>query len=140
MGQLDGRVAIVTGGGDGIGAAIARRYASEGASVLIAELNPETGNAIARELGKAGHFVQTNASVKSEVEAMVAEAVHRFGTLDILVNNAWGGGRLDRLERKTEEAMKHGIENVAEIFQIYSNSQNKHYPQHRTWIVQIVHK
>lgn len=109
MGQLDGRVAIVTGAGDGIGAAIARRYASEGARVLIAELNPETGKAIAEELGDAGYFVPTNAGLKSDVEAMVAQAVDHFGTVDILVNNAWGGGRLGRIEKKSVEAMEHGI-------------------------------
>ncbi len=109
MGQLDGRVAIVTGAGDGIGAAIARRYANEGARVVIAELNPDSGKAIAEELGDAGHFVQTDASQKSDVEAMVATAVEHFGTLDILVNNAWGGGRIGRLEKKTTELMEHGL-------------------------------
>ena len=109
MGQLDGRVAIVTGAGDGIGAAIARRYANEGARVIIAELNPDSGKAIAEELGDAGHFVQTDASQKGDVEAMVATAVEHFGSLDILVNNAWGGGRIGRLEKKTDELMEHGL-------------------------------
>jgi NAD(P)-dependent dehydrogenase (short-subunit alcohol dehydrogenase family) len=109
MGQLDGRVAIVTGAGDGIGAAIARRYANEGARVVIAELDPDSGQAIAKELGDAGLFVQTDASQKSDVEAMVASAVEHFGTLDILVNNAWGGGGVGRLEEKTAELMEHGL-------------------------------
>jgi len=109
MGQLDGRVAIITGAGDGIGAAIARRYANEGARVIVAELNPDSGKAIAEELGDAGFFVQTDASQKSDVEAMVAAAVEHFGTLDILVNNAWGGGGVGRLEKKTSELMEHGL-------------------------------
>jgi NAD(P)-dependent dehydrogenase (short-subunit alcohol dehydrogenase family) len=109
MGELDGRVAIVTGAGDGIGAAIARRYAQEGAKVLVAELNPVTGEALSDELGDAGHFVATDAAIKSDVEAMVDTAVDRFGTLDILVNNAWGGGRLGRVEKKTPELMEHGL-------------------------------
>jgi NAD(P)-dependent dehydrogenase (short-subunit alcohol dehydrogenase family) len=109
VGQLDGRIAVVTGGGLGIGAAIARRFASEGARVLIAELNPETGKAMADELGEVGHFVQTDASDKVQVEAMVRAAVDRWGTLDILVNNAWGGGRIGRVENKPVELMEHGV-------------------------------
>jgi len=109
MGQLDGRIAVITGAGDGIGSAMARRFVNEGARVLIAELNPESGRAVADELGEAAYFVETDASDKASVEAMVAAAVERWGTLDILVNNAWGGGRLGRLERKTPELMQHGI-------------------------------
>jgi NAD(P)-dependent dehydrogenase (short-subunit alcohol dehydrogenase family) len=110
MGQLDGRVAIITGAGDGIGAAIARRYASEGARILIAELNPESGKALAEELGESGHFVATNAAIKKDVEAMVDAAVDHFGSVDILVNNAWGGGGIGRIENKTLEAMEHGVQ------------------------------
>jgi NAD(P)-dependent dehydrogenase (short-subunit alcohol dehydrogenase family) len=110
MGQLEGRVAVVTGGGDGIGAAIARRFAEEGARVVVAELNPETGKAVAEELGESGFFVAADAGVKSDVETMIGAAVDRFGTLDILVNNAWGGGRLGRIEKKSDEEMQHGID------------------------------
>ena len=109
MGQLDRRIAVITGAGDGIGAAIARRFVSEGAKILIAELNPATGKAIADELGEAACFVETDASDKGSVEAMVAAAVERWGTLDILVNNAWGGGRMGRVENKTVELMTHGV-------------------------------
>ncbi len=109
MGQLEGRVAVVTGAGDGIGAAIARRFAREGARVVVAELDPESGKSMADELGDSGHFVSTDAARKSDVEAMVAAAVDRFGGLDILVNNAWGGGGIGRVERKTVEQMEHGV-------------------------------
>lgn len=107
--ELDGRVAIITGAGDGIGAAIARRFVAEGAKVIIAELDAKRGEAVSEALGDAAHFVQTDAARKSGVETMVAAAMERFGRLDILVNNAWGGGRLGRVEKKTVELMEHGM-------------------------------
>ncbi len=108
-GQLEGRVAVVTGAGSGIGAAIARRFVAEGAKVVIAELKPDAGRAIAEELGTAALFVQTDASLKEENENMIAVAVDRFGTVDILVNNAWGGGSIGRIEKKSVDAMNHGL-------------------------------
>jgi len=110
MEQLEGRVAVVTGAGDGIGAAVARRFVAEGAKVVIAELKPDTGRAIADALGDAALFVETAASVKADNEAMVQTAVDRFGRLDILVNNAWGGGHIGRIEAKSVEAMDHGLQ------------------------------
>jgi NAD(P)-dependent dehydrogenase (short-subunit alcohol dehydrogenase family) len=109
MGQLDGRVAIVTGAGVGIGEAIARRYVAEGARVVIAELNPEHGKETEQRLGENAYFVETNAGNKESVESMVRATLDKWGTVDILVNNAWGGGRLDRVEKKTEAIMEHGI-------------------------------
>ncbi|MBW2427243.1 MAG: SDR family oxidoreductase [Deltaproteobacteria bacterium] len=109
MGELEGRVAVITGAGEGIGAAMARRFAQEGARILVAEIDPERGKAIADELGDAGLFVRIDAGVKEEVETMIATAVDHWGTLDILVNNAWGGGSMSRVEKKTVEIMDHGL-------------------------------
>ncbi|MEQ8842161.1 MAG: SDR family oxidoreductase [Acidimicrobiales bacterium] len=110
MGQLNGRVAVVTGGGDGIGAGIARVFAREGAKVVIGEINERTGAAVAEEIGDAASFIRTNAGDRSDCEAMVQHAVDHFGKLDILVNNAWGGGMISRVEKKTEQLMTGGLD------------------------------
>jgi NAD(P)-dependent dehydrogenase (short-subunit alcohol dehydrogenase family) len=113
MGQLDGRVAIVTGAGDGIGRAIARRYAREGADIVVAEINAQSGQDLAAalrdEFGVGSEFIHTDVGVKDQVEAMIDTAVSRFGRLDILVNNAWGGGTFRRAENKTDSEMEHGL-------------------------------
>jgi NAD(P)-dependent dehydrogenase (short-subunit alcohol dehydrogenase family) len=111
--RLKDRVAIITGAGDGIGHAMARRFAAEGAKVLVAELNEETGAAVAgelpREFGTEARFVRTDVGVKADNHAMVDAALESWGTVDILVNNAWGGGRIGRVEYKTDELMEHGL-------------------------------
>ncbi len=109
MGQLEGRIAIVTGAGMGIGQAIAQRFVEEGAKVVIAELNAEAGKQTAEALGENAVFMETDASSKESVEAMVAGTVAHWGTLDILVNNAWGGGRIGRIEKKSAELMQQGL-------------------------------
>ena len=109
MGQLDGRVACITGAGDGIGAGLARVFAREGARVVIGEINAKTGQAMADGLGDQGSFVQTDVGVRVECEAMIDHTVDRFARIDILVNNAWGGGRISRVEQKTDELMQGGL-------------------------------
>jgi NAD(P)-dependent dehydrogenase (short-subunit alcohol dehydrogenase family) len=109
MGELDGRVAVITGAGDGIGAGLARVFAREGAKVVIGEINESTGQAMADELGDQGSFIHTDTGVRDECEAMVAHAVSHFGKVDILINNAWGGGRISRVENKTDQLMEGGL-------------------------------
>ncbi len=87
--RFEGRVAIITGGSTGIGAATARQLVGEGACVVIAARRAEPGIALMKELGEdKALFFQCDVSVQAEVEALVAWTVDRFGGLDILINNA----------------------------------------------------
>lgn len=89
--KLAGRVAIVTGSGQGIGRGIALELAREGADVVVADLNTATTRAVAGEidaLGRRGLPVSVDVAVRSQVEAMVARTLQWMGKLDIMVNNA----------------------------------------------------
>ncbi|MFG2086826.1 MULTISPECIES: SDR family NAD(P)-dependent oxidoreductase [unclassified Spirillospora] len=92
-----------------MGRGVARRFAAEGARVLVAELNAETGAAVAAEIGENARFVQTDVTDKAQVNAMIAEAVETWGSVDILVNNAWGAGTVGRVENKTDEQLVRGF-------------------------------
>ncbi len=93
MGRLDGKVAVVTGGASGIGAATCRRFVAEGARVVVADVNDDAGTSFVRELGAAAAFLHTDVASLPDVEAAVALAVGRFGGLDVMHNNAaWSGG------------------------------------------------
>lgn len=93
MKALSGRVAVITGGTSGIGAASGREFAAHGARVMIAGIEDEPGEALAKALcieygAGAAAYVHTDVTIQSEVQAMVAMTERMFGRLDILVNNA----------------------------------------------------
>ena len=85
-GRLEGKVAVVTGGCSGIGLATVRRFAQEGAKVVIGDVNDELGAQIAGEAG--GAYVHCDVTDKDQVDAMFATAKDRFGSVDIAFNNA----------------------------------------------------
>jgi NAD(P)-dependent dehydrogenase (short-subunit alcohol dehydrogenase family) len=88
MTELDGKVAIVTGGASGIGRAMVERFVAEGARVVIGDLDSDAGHALARELGEAAAFTQTDVTDAEQVQALVDSAVAHFGALHVMVNNA----------------------------------------------------
>ena len=94
MKRLQGRVALITGAGAGIGKGLARRFAAEGASLWLADINTAAGESAAAEIRsefavKVG-FATTDVSERAAVQDMVGAAQQHFGRVDILVNNAWG--------------------------------------------------
>lgn len=102
MGQLDGKVAIITGGGSGIGKGIAKAFADEGCSVVIAARNGERLNAAAAELSSDGATViavPTDVTNEDQVISLFAKTMDQFGRLDVLVNNsgAFDGGPVEDL-------------------------------------------
>ncbi|MCS6926281.1 MAG: glucose 1-dehydrogenase [Candidatus Binatia bacterium] len=98
MGKLEGKVAVITGGASGIGAATVRLFVSEGARVLIADMQEDKGRALAAELGETVAFHKVNVTREPEVKAAIETAVARWGRLDCLFNNAGFGGALGPLE------------------------------------------
>lgn len=86
--KLNGKIAMVTGGAQGIGAACATRFINEGASVLILDSNAQTGEAFARSLGEQAAFMQGDVTARGAAQAAVEACIKRFGRIDILLNNA----------------------------------------------------
>ena len=105
-GRLDGKVALVTGGGSGIGQATALIFAREGAKVVVADITVEGGEETVRQIQAAGGdatFVKTDVSKAAEVEALVNQTVETYGQLDCAFNNAGIEGAAKFTTECTEE-------------------------------------
>ncbi len=101
MGQLDGKVAVITGAASGMGLASAILFAREGAHVVLADLNTPGGEVAAEAASAAGPkcvFQRTDVAAEPDIQALVARALAEFGRLDIMFNNAGIGGALGSLE------------------------------------------
>jgi NAD(P)-dependent dehydrogenase (short-subunit alcohol dehydrogenase family) len=104
MGELEGRVAVITGGASGIGAATTRLFVENGARVVVADLQSDLGNALASELSPNVVFQRTDVSREEDVHAAVSRAETAFGRLDCIFNNAGFGGALGTItETPVEE-------------------------------------
>ncbi|GKW45849.1 glucose 1-dehydrogenase [Planococcus sp. NCCP-2050] len=88
MARLEGKVAIITGAAQGMGASHAKKFIEEGAKVVLTDLNEEKGQALAAELGENALFVKQNVTSEEDWAQVVAEAEKAFGPVSILVNNA----------------------------------------------------
>jgi 3-oxoacyl-[acyl-carrier protein] reductase len=86
--RLKDKVAIITGAASGFGEGMARRFAEEGARIVVADLNSRGAERVAAEIGEAAIAVTTDVSLKSEFDEMVGKALDAFGRIDIMVNNA----------------------------------------------------
>lgn len=86
VGRLEGKVAVVTGGGSGFGAGIASKFTQEGAKVIITDLSQENGTKVAQSLGCQFH--KADVTKRADWEAVLKHAIDSFGGLDIVVNNA----------------------------------------------------
>ena len=106
VGRLAGKVAVVTGAAAGFGEGIARRFCAEGARVLLADLDGENVEVVAKDLREAGHDaigVATDVTVDADVRRAVTMAVERWGRVDVMVNNAGIAQSPTRIEDATDE-------------------------------------
>ena len=104
--RLEGKTAIVTGGGAGFGEGICRRFAAEGARVVVNDVNEQDGRRVEhaiREAGGEAAFVYADVSSDADTGRLVGEAVERYGGLDIMVNNAGVPQRNQPMENVTED-------------------------------------
>src|SRR6201990_3492613 len=88
MGRVDGKVALISGGARGMGAAHARALVGEGAKVVIGDILDDEGKALADEIGDSARYVHLDVTQLDQWEAAVATAIREFGKLNVLVNNA----------------------------------------------------
>lgn len=119
MKKLESKIAVITGGADGIGKATAEKFATEGATVVIWDLNEDKGNQTVKEIEQKGGkslFQKVNTAVYSEVEEATKQVVEKYGKLDIIINNA-GITRDASLKKMTPEQWQQVIDvNLTGVF------------------------
>ena len=98
MGRLDGKVAVITGATSGIGLCTAEVFVAEGAKVVIAGRRVAEGEKLAKKLGSACVFRQTDVTIEEQMRALIALSVERFGRIDCLFNNAGGPAQTGGIE------------------------------------------
>ena len=91
MGKLDNKVAIITGAAQGMGAMHARKFAEEGAKVVVTDINEEAGKALVEEIGENAVFMKLDVSKSANWEEVIALTEEKFGPVTVLVNNAGVG-------------------------------------------------
>ena len=106
--RLEGKVALISGGTSGIGAATTELFVAEGAKVVITGRSDEKGSTLASELGDAAHFVKTDVSNEAEIKHSVDETLSKFGRIDVLFNNA-GGPTAGDVDNITSEQIDYGV-------------------------------
>ena len=102
MGKLDGKVAVITGAASGMGAATAQLFASEGARVLVTDMNEAKGQDVAERLGPNGEFKRGDVSREEDIAAAVDQVRSGWGRLDVMFNNAGFGGARGPIESISE--------------------------------------
>jgi NAD(P)-dependent dehydrogenase (short-subunit alcohol dehydrogenase family) len=102
-GRLDGKVAVITGGASGIGAATAGLFVEEGARVVIGDMQADVGEETAGRLGSSCFFQPCDVSNEDDVAALVEAATSRWGALDVMYNNAGFGGAIGPVESLSED-------------------------------------
>ena len=108
-GRLSGKVAVITGGTSGIGAATAELFVAEGAEVLLTGRSRDKGKALAKKLGDAAVYHEADVTQEADVKATVDQALERFGKLDVLFNNA-GGPTPGDVTGMTPEQIRYGVD------------------------------
>lgn len=93
--RLEGKIALITGGGNGIGRAICRRFAAEGAKVVVSDIIPDAAKAVADEIGANAAADTTDTASEEQVQAAILHTISTFGGINIIVNNAGIGGAGD---------------------------------------------
>ena len=109
MGQLQGKVAVITGGTSGIGEATAELFVAQGAQVVLTGRSEEKGQLLASRLGQSAIYVAADVTKEEDIKLAIDQAIERFGRLDVLFNNA-GGPTAGNLDDITREDVNYGVD------------------------------